>query len=57
MSDLNAAVSLMRGLLQLGITAEEFKTAADNPDISDEELAEKLASNSDRIRELRDRDH
>ncbi len=57
MSDIAGLVSLVRALTQLGITAEQYTAAANNPDMSDEELAEVLQANSDKIQELMDRDH
>ena len=57
MSDLNGVIAIMRALTQFGITAEQYQKLFDNPDMSDEDLAEHLANNSDKMRELRDRDH
>jgi len=57
MSDIAGIISLVRALTQLGITAEQYAEAANNPDMSDEELAERLALNTDTIEDLRDKDH
>lgn len=57
MNDIQAAVFIMRGLIQLGITLEDYQAAVSNPDMSPEELAALLRGNSDRIRELLDREH
>lgn len=57
MSNINGVIALMRALTQFGITAEQYQHVFSNPDMSDEDLAEHLASNSDKMRELRDRDH
>lgn len=55
--DMQAAVFLMRGLIQLGITIDDFRAAIANPDMPADELAELLRNNSDRIRELIEKDH
>lgn len=52
-----AIVQLMRVLVQLGISVEQYRAAVNNPDMSDEELAEHINSNTDKLLELRDRDH
>jgi hypothetical protein len=57
MSDIQAAVFIMRGQIQLGITVEDFRETMSNPDMSADELATLLRGNSDRIRELLDREH
>jgi hypothetical protein len=55
--DVQTVVYLTRALLQLGVSVEQYRAAASNPDMSDEELANHLKSNSDKIQELRDKDH
>ena len=57
MSDIAGIISLVRALTQFGITAEQYAAAKNNPDMTDEELAEVLQANSDQIQELLDRDH
>jgi hypothetical protein len=57
MNDAQAAVFLMRGLIQLGITLDDYQTAISNPDMSPEDLAQLLRNNNDRIKELLDREH
>lgn len=57
MNDAQAAVFLMRGLIQLGITLDDYKTAISNPDMTPDELANLLRNNNDRIKELLDREH
>lgn len=57
MSDIAGIISLVRALTQFGITAEQYAEAVNNPDMSDAELAERLALNTDTIEDLRDRDH
>lgn len=57
MKDVESAVMIMRGLILLGITAEDFRAAIANPDMSDAELAQLLRGNSELIRGLIDRDH
>ena len=57
MTDAQAAVFLMRGLIQLGITLDDYRTAMANPDMSADELAQLLRNNNDRIRELIEEDH
>jgi hypothetical protein len=57
MNDIQAAVFIMRGLIQLGITVEDFRETMSNPDMSADELATLLRGNSDRIKELLDREH
>lgn len=57
MNDIQATVAIVRGLIQLGITAEEYQEAVNNPDMTNEELAEHLESNAYKIRQLRDIDH
>ena len=57
MSELQAAVYIMRGLIQLGITLEDYHAAISNPDMTPDELAKLLRSNNDRIKELLDREH
>lgn len=57
MKGIESAVMIMRGLILLGITAEDFRAAIANPDMPADELAALLRNNSDRIRELMDRDH
>jgi hypothetical protein len=57
MSDIAGIIQLMRALTQFGITAEQYQQALNNPDMSDEELVEHIGLNSDRIAELRDKDH
>ena len=57
MNDIQAAVFIMRGLIQLGITLDDYRTAMANPDMSADELAQLLRNNSDRIRELIEEDH
>jgi len=52
-----AIVQLMRVLVQLGISVEQYRAAVNNPDMSDEELAEHINANTDKLLELRDRDH
>lgn len=55
--DAQAIVHLMRALVQLGISVEQYREAVNNPDISDEELAERIQSNTDKIKALQDREH
>lgn len=50
-------ITFIRALISLGVTVEQYREAVNNPDMSDEELAERLQSNQDRIQELMDRDH
>lgn len=57
MRDIESAVMIMRGLILLGITIEDFRAAIANPDMPAEELATLLRNNSDRIRELIEKDH
>lgn len=57
MNDIQAAVFIMRGLIHLGITLDDYQTAISNPDMSDDELAKLLRNNSDRIRQLIEEDH
>lgn len=57
MNDIQAAVFIMRGLIQLGITLDDYQAAISNPDMSADELAKLLRNNSDRIRELIEEDH
>lgn len=57
MKDIESAVMIMRGLILLGITLDDFRAAIANPDMPGDELAELMRNNSDRIRELMDRDH
>lgn len=57
MNDIQAAVFIMRGLIQLGITLDDYQAAISNPDMSADELAQLLRNNSDRIRELIEEDH
>lgn len=57
MSDIQAAIYIMRGLIQLGITLDDYQAAISNPDMSADELAKLLRNNSDRIRELIEEDH
>jgi hypothetical protein len=51
------AIQIIRGLIQLGITAEQYKAAVNNPEMSDEDLAKHLSSNQDKLEELKARDH
>lgn len=55
--DAQAVVFLLRALVQLGISVEQYRVALDNPDMTDEELAEHIKSNSDKIEELLNKDH
>lgn len=57
MNDIQAAVFIMRGLIQLGITLDDYQAAISNPDMSADELAKLLRNNSDRIRQLIEEDH
>lgn len=57
MNDIQAAVFIMRGLIQLGITLDDYQTAISNPDMSADELAQLLRNNSDKIKALLDREH
>lgn len=57
MNDIQAAIYIMRGLIQLGITLDDYRAAISNPDMSADELAKLLRNNSDRIRELIEEDH
>jgi len=55
--DLQTVVYLTRALVQLGITAEQYKATVNNPDMTDTELAEHLKGNSVKITELRNKTH
>lgn len=57
MNDIQAAVFIMRGLIQLGITLDDYQAAISNPDMSADELAQLLRNNNDRIKGLLDREH
>lgn len=57
MNDIQAAVFIMRGMIQLGITLDDYQAAISNPDMSADELAQLLRNNADRIRELIEEDH
>lgn len=57
MSDIQAAIYIMRGLIQLGITLDDYQAAISNPDMSADELAQLLRNNSDKIKALLDREH
>lgn len=50
-------VQIMRLLVQLGVSAEQYRAAVNNPDMSDTELEDHIASNSDKLKELQDKAH
>lgn len=49
-----AIVYIIKALVQLGISVEQYREAVDNPDMTDEELAERIKSNTDAIEALKD---
>ena len=50
-------VRLSRSLLALGISFEQYRQISQNPDMSDEDLAEHLGVNTQTLQELKDKEH